>query len=399
MTFNQTPALPNQETFLPGPGVPGLVSIVIPCYNRANIVRETIDSVLAQTYAKFEVILIDDGSTDNTREVITTYDDRRIRYFYKANGGLSAARNSGLDSARGEFIAFLDSDDVWQSWKLSAQVEIFRRHPEAGLVWSDMSAFRNAGEILAERHLRTYYSVYSVVNFEQTHERAGTLSDLVADAPVGFATCPYYVADVFHHMFSGNLVHPSTAVVRRDRLQKSGPFEPEITGLGAEDYHFYFRICSHGPIAFLDAPTTLYRVHSSQLSTCNSLHEARGNLNVVMHWMHRRPPTLPQLVIHRSLAHSHAWVGAEELSAGNPRVASRHLWQSLRLHRMQPSTVLLLFQSLLPRHTVRGMRALKRVLLGAIMRPLAGLALILSDEQNSLPQLVGFLQSEWASNL
>ncbi|HZF73410.1 MAG TPA: glycosyltransferase family A protein, partial [Gemmatimonadaceae bacterium] len=96
------------------PGVPGLISIVIPCYNRAHIVRETIDSVLAQTYRNFEVILIDDGSTDNTREVVSSYDDRRIRYFYKANGGLSAARNSGLDSARGEFVAFLDSDDVWR---------------------------------------------------------------------------------------------------------------------------------------------------------------------------------------------------------------------------------------------------------------------------------------------
>jgi len=389
----------NDPRFLTGPGIPGLVSIIIPCYNRANIVRETIDSVLAQTYAKFEVILIDDGSTDHTREVVSSYDDRRIRYFYKANGGLSAARNSGLDAARGEFVAFLDSDDVWQSWKLGAQVEIFRRHPEAGLIWSDMSAFTNAGEIRSERHLRTYYSAYSVVNFEQAHEPAGTLSDLVADAPASFASCPYYVSDVFHDMFSGNLVHPSTAIVRRKRLQTSGPFEPEITGLGAEDYHFYFRICSHGPVAFLDAPTTLYRVHPSQLSTCNSLHEARGNLNVVLHWMQRRPPTLPQVMIDRSLAHSHAWVGAEELNAGNPRAASRHLWQSIRLHRTQPSTMLLLFRSLLPQRAAKLMRIVKRAMLHTIMRPLAGLALILSDQQNFLGEFVGVFQSDLISSL
>jgi cellulose synthase/poly-beta-1,6-N-acetylglucosamine synthase-like glycosyltransferase len=76
--------LPNHNRFLPGQGVPGLVSIVIPCYNRAHIVRETIDSVLAQTYANFEAIIIDDGSADNTRDVITRYTDRRIRYFYKS---------------------------------------------------------------------------------------------------------------------------------------------------------------------------------------------------------------------------------------------------------------------------------------------------------------------------
>src|SRR5206468_4406731 len=144
VTFNRAPALLNRNTYLPGPGVSGLVSIVIPCFNRADIVGDTIDSVLAQTYVNFEAIIVDDGSTDNTREIISGYDDRRLRYVYKLNGGLSSARNSGLELARGEFIAFLDSDDVWQSWKLEAQVEIFRRHPEAGLIWSDMSTFTNA---------------------------------------------------------------------------------------------------------------------------------------------------------------------------------------------------------------------------------------------------------------
>jgi hypothetical protein len=101
-----------------------------------------------------------------------------------------------------------------------------------------MSTFENPGEILAERHLRTYYSVYESVDFDGTPARAGTLRELVADSPQKFADCPYYVADVFQAMFGGNLVHPSTAIVRRERLQKSGPFEPEVTGPGAEDYHF-----------------------------------------------------------------------------------------------------------------------------------------------------------------
>jgi glycosyltransferase involved in cell wall biosynthesis len=384
---------------MPGPGIPGLVSIIVPCYNRADIVRDTIDSVLVQTYAKFEVIVIDDGSTDNTREVIATYNDSRIRYFYRENGGLSAARNSGLDAARGEFIAFLDSDDVWQSWKLSAQVEIFRRHPEVGLIWSDMSTFAEIGEILAERHLRAYYSAYSVANFEQDHEPAGTLSELLAAAPASFADSPYYVTDVFHHMFSGNLVHPSTAIVRRDRLRQSGAFEPEITGGGAEDYHFYFRICAQGPGAFLDAPTISYRVHSSQMSTCNRLHEARANLHVLMHWMQRRPPTLPQPVIRRSLASSHAWLGTEELNAGNPHAAIHHLLQSLRLHKTQPATIVLLFLSLIPQRAARVLRVLKHALLSPIARPLAVLAVFLSDDQNLLNQLADLFPSELASSL
>src|SRR4051812_18759444 len=214
---------------MPGPGIPGLVSIIIPCYNRADIVGETIASVLRQSYGRFEAILVDDGSTDGTREAIRAYGDPRIRYFYKLNGGLSSARNCGLEAARGEFIAFLDSDDLWDEWKLAAQMEIFRRHEEVGLIWTDMSTFSRAGEILAERHLRTYYSAYGLVNFEREKNAAGVLADLIDSAPETFARCPYYVADVFQDMFNGNLVHPSTAIVRRDRLRKSGAFEPEVT--------------------------------------------------------------------------------------------------------------------------------------------------------------------------
>src|SRR5258706_4340944 len=230
----------NQPKIPARPGRTGARKHHHPLYNRANIVCETIDSVLEQTYKKFEIILIDDGSTDNTREVISAYDDRRIRYFYQSNGGLSAARNSGLEVSTGEFIAFLDSDDLWLKWKLSAQMEIFRRHPEAGLIWSDMSTFTRLREIDDERHLRNYYSAYGTVNFEETYRRGGTLSDLVPDATDNLARSPYYVADVFDHMFSGNLVHPSTPIVRRDRLRVAGPFGPEVPRFWASDLHFFF---------------------------------------------------------------------------------------------------------------------------------------------------------------
>jgi glycosyltransferase involved in cell wall biosynthesis len=110
----------NHGGFLPDSGTPGLVSVIIPCYNRADIVRYTLDSVLAQNYRNFEAIVVDDGSTDNTRSVVAGYTDPRIQYVYRENGGLSAARNSGLNAARGEFVAFLDSDDGWHPWKLAA---------------------------------------------------------------------------------------------------------------------------------------------------------------------------------------------------------------------------------------------------------------------------------------
>lgn len=396
MTTYQKPLQPLAYTpkrrFLAEAGKPGLISVVIPCYNRAHIVRETLDSVLAQSYPDLEILIIDDGSTDNTWGVITTYNDSRIRYFYQNNGGLSAARNTGLEVARGEFIAFVDSDDLWYPWKLAAQIEIFKRHPEVGLIWSDMSTFATlSGGILADRHLRDYYSVYRTVDIERTITRAGTLGDLVSDAPPQIAACPYYVGDVFEHMFSGNLVHPSTAIVRRDRLRRSGPFEPEVTGTGAEDYHFYFRIASHGPVAFLDVPSTLYRIHPAQMSTCNRLEEARGNLSVMMHWAERRPPTVAQPMIRRSLASSHAWLGAEELNAGNPRTASLHLWRSLQLHA-KPATVLMLLVSLIPQRTANVLRSLKRSMRLHLGAPIAGLMLSLLDD-GFLFQIFDMVQS------
>ena len=102
-----------------------LVSVIIPTYNRAEIIEEAVDSVLAQDYKDFELIVVDDGSTDNTSEVLATYGDD-IRVLYQENKGVSAARNRGISEAAGKLIAFLDSDDLWMPQKLTTQVEFFR---------------------------------------------------------------------------------------------------------------------------------------------------------------------------------------------------------------------------------------------------------------------------------
>jgi len=107
-----------------------LVSAVIPTYNRASVVTEAIDSILQQTYSRVEVIVVDDGSTDETREVLSKYGDR-ITVIYQENSGPSAARNRGIAAAKGEFIGFLDSDDVWLPTKLEKQVALLNRCGES----------------------------------------------------------------------------------------------------------------------------------------------------------------------------------------------------------------------------------------------------------------------------
>ncbi len=108
-----------------------LVSVVIPTYNRANIIDKAIDSVLNQTYKNLEVVVVDDGSTDNTEEVIRSYDDPRVRYIpLEENQGANVARNTGIKEAKGEFIAFQDSDNVWDERKIEKQVKAYMHSPE-----------------------------------------------------------------------------------------------------------------------------------------------------------------------------------------------------------------------------------------------------------------------------
>lgn len=333
--------------FLPGHGVPGLVSVIIPTYQRGAIIAETIDSLLAQSYEQFEAIVVDDGSTDDTPAVMTRYTDPRIRYIRKEHGGLSATRNVGFEHARGEFIAFLDSDDLWLPWKLKAQIALFERRPDVGMIWSDMSTFVTIGDIVHERHLRTYYAAYQHHDIEELCNRIGSLAELSPEVPAQYTDCGYYVGTIFPEMFFGNLVHPPTAIVRRSRLQQSGGFEVAVTGHGADDFHFYLRVTEKGPVAFIDAPTIHYRVHAQQMSTVYSLAEAHSNLRLVEHWAPRVEHLVPKHRIDDRRAGTLAWAGSEELSAGNAAVARRYLWRSLKL-RPTYHTAMQLATALIP---------------------------------------------------
>jgi glycosyltransferase involved in cell wall biosynthesis len=107
-----------------------LVSVIIPTFNRGWILKEAVDSVLAQDYKGFELIVVDDGSTDNTSEILASYGND-IRVLFQENKGVSASRNRGIAETSGQFIAFLDSDDLWLPQKLSTQVEFYNQMPDA----------------------------------------------------------------------------------------------------------------------------------------------------------------------------------------------------------------------------------------------------------------------------
>jgi glycosyltransferase involved in cell wall biosynthesis len=313
------------------PAQAGLVSAIIPTYNRASLVGRSIESALAQTYRDLELVVVDDGSTDDTRAVVESYGPR-VRYVYQVNAGVSAARNLGMRHARGEFVAFLDSDDTWRPWRIEAQLAALTRHPDAGLVWTDMTAVDENGHVIDERHLRVMYAAHARVDIGTVLRHIGTLGTLCPTVAGELADAPVRVGDLFSEILLGNLLHTSTVLVRRSWLERVGGFDPTFVRAG-EDYEFYVRLCSVGPVIFIDAPSTIYRVGApDQLTRPAMLLEiARNNLRAIRKWVPHagRHLTVPPAKIRQRFADSYAWLGEAELEAGNRLAAVFRLTSSI----------------------------------------------------------------------
>ncbi len=190
-----------------------LVSVVIIVYNGEAYVGTAIESVLAQSFADFELIVVDDGSTDGTRAVVARYEalDPRVRVVHRTNGGLSAARNSGITASQGTWLAFLDCDDWWTPEKLERQVSALRAAPD----------------------LRWIYSAARIVD-----ETGAPVSEVPA----------VHQGDVFDAMIFGNVVagSASSVMIHRQAMQSAGYFDESCRF--AEDWECWVRLAAHYPI-------------------------------------------------------------------------------------------------------------------------------------------------------
>ena len=207
------------------------VSVIIPTYNRAYCIVNAVDSVLAQTYPALEIIVVDDGSTDNTAEVLHSYREREtVRYIYQTHQGVSAARNRGILASRGDWLAFLDSDDMWLPTKLEKQVEYLSRNPgikicQTGEIWIHRGRKRNP---------KKYHS-----------------------KPHGFC---------FGKLLHRCLISPSAVMLHRRILEKVGLFDTSFPV--CEDYELWLRIGCRYPIGLVDEPLVIkHGGHNDQLST------------------------------------------------------------------------------------------------------------------------------------
>jgi glycosyltransferase involved in cell wall biosynthesis len=220
-----------------------LISIVIPSYNGAAFLTEAVDSALNQTYHPTEVIIVDDGSTDDTRSVLERYGDR-IRYVYQKNRGLAGARNSGIMVSNGSFLAFLDSDDVWFPEKLEKQYPFFLRDQRIGLVHSDVyDWYPERGE--------------KAINNCGRH-------------------C--FDGDCLSQLYKENRVLPSSVVLKKHCIDSVGVFDEKLRS--AEDWDLWIRVARRFLFGYVDEPLVLYRQHIGNMSRNYALmHE--GELQVV----------------------------------------------------------------------------------------------------------------------
>lgn len=205
-----------------------MISIIVPTYNRANLLPRAIESVVKQTYLSWELLIVDNGSTDNTEEVLQEYLSSKIRYVKCPHSGLPAiARNAGIREAQGEWIAFLDSDDVWLPDKLEKQMQVIRNKQDVSLVCTN--AYREIGETGSER-MEEYVS--------SPHRQAGIY---------------------FEELLLENFIVTSTVLVGRDCLLAMGGFSESPDFLAQEDYGLWLRLSISHKIEYLSQPLAIYR--------------------------------------------------------------------------------------------------------------------------------------------
>ena len=205
------------------------VTVVIPAYNAMTYLPETLDSVLRQTFTDFEVLIVNDGSTDSIESWLTTVNDDRVILISQANQGLPGARNMGITEAQGEYIAFIDADDLWEPTKLEKQVQCLEAKPEVGLVY--------AWTLLIDRHGNS----------------------------TGTVTAAQVEGNVWEKLLLGDVVGSgSAAMVRRSCFDGVGLFDPDLTSI--EDCDMWVRIAAHYPFAVIKEVLIFYRQHSTSMS-------------------------------------------------------------------------------------------------------------------------------------
>jgi glycosyltransferase involved in cell wall biosynthesis len=222
------------------------VSVIIPAFNSEKYIAEAIESVLAQTYRGYEIIVVDDGSTDNTLQLLKQYDSR-VKVLTKPNGGPASARNLAIKNSNGEYLAFLDSDDLWMKEKLEEQLAFLEKHPEVGLTFGEMLIFEEKG------------------------------GKRIIQSKVGYTRDP-----TFRQLLFGNYIPNSTVVIRRKCVDKVGLLNESKELIAVEDHEYWMRIARSFPLAGIPNPLAYYRIRNGNIMGAGENYDIDKGLKLAM---------------------------------------------------------------------------------------------------------------------
>ena len=232
------------------------VSVIIPTYNREELLCEAINSVLAQTFTDFEIIVIDAGSTDITEERIAEFGDR-IRYFKQENLGVNAARNRAMSLSRGEYVAILDDDDLWKCNKLALQVDILDHFHDLAYVYSNFSIYKSKDDIKTNG-IQTWHK--TTKDWDTVFSDCRTVGEIgtMVIHGVDISTCLYF-GDIYEASLYNYFVLPSTALIRKRSIPDSLRFTEYDPICG--DWEFFASLSKNNRVCFIDFDTTFNRSH------------------------------------------------------------------------------------------------------------------------------------------
>ena len=227
------------------------VSIIVPTYNRKNLIGCAIDSVLGQTFEDFELLIVDDGSTDNTGDFIKeNYTDNRIHYFYQENQGQTYARNKALGHSSGEYICFLDSDDYWPENKLEISLKVFEDNPNIDVVYGDEMVINHEGEELGREKIKRYSG------------------------------------NITKHLLVENFIGMSASMVKADKIKEIGGMDEKVRV--ADDFSLWLRLSRISQFYYLDEVLGYYRLTEGQISV-DKIARLDSNLRTVLNFLNNYP--------------------------------------------------------------------------------------------------------------
>lgn len=270
------------------------ISVIVPAYNQAHFLRDALNSVLEQDYENFELIVVDDGSTDDTRSTVHELSDERISYHRQDNAGLSAARNAGMRMSSGSFLTFLDADDMFLPSKLSIMLDAFSNEPSLGFV---------AGQ---------------AIPINERGERVGRVFDRGLPEPI-------------ERFLLGNPFHVGSVMLRREWKERVGYFDEDLRSY--EDWDYWIRLALAGcPMGWVDKPVSLYRFHQAQMTRHGA--QMTGATFSVLNKVFYEPdlPDRWRALRNEGYSRAHLRAAAQDFLAAAFDQANAHLGEAVKLN-------------------------------------------------------------------